>query len=64
MNLVAQVSASLFNRIKAPDVLKKALDVLGGKGGGRPDMAQGAGERPELIHEALVAVEQDLIGIL
>ena len=36
------------------EVLKGALEVLGGKGGGSPDFAQGSGE-PTRLDEALAA---------
>jgi len=39
------------------EVLKDALQVLGGKGGGSPDFAQGSGD-PSRLHEALAAARQ------
>ena len=58
VQLIAGVSNSLTATIKAPDVLKAAATVLNGKGGGRPDMAQGGGENPEQLGEALSAAEK------
>lgn len=43
ISLVAGVSKDLTARIKAGDVIKEFAGRLGGKGGGRPDMAQGGG---------------------
>ncbi len=43
ISLVAGVSKDLTNRIKAGDVIREFAGRLGGKGGGRPDMAQGGG---------------------
>jgi alanyl-tRNA synthetase len=41
--LVAGVTSDTTNRVKAGDVIKHFAGELGGKGGGRPDMAQGGG---------------------
>lgn len=49
---IASVSKNLCEKITAPDVLKAA----GGKGGGRPDMAQGGAENPAQLPEALKTV--------
>jgi len=42
--------------------LRAALDVLGGRGGGRPDRAQGAGQDPARLEEALAAAVRALGG--
>ena len=41
--LVAGVTKDLTGQFKAGDLMKQATAVVGGKGGGRPDMAQGSG---------------------
>ena len=41
--LVAGVTSDTTDRVKAGDVIKHFAGELGGKGGGRPDMAQGGG---------------------
>ena len=41
--LVAGVTQDTTDRVKAGDVIKHFAGQLGGKGGGRPDMAQGGG---------------------
>ena len=41
--LVAGVTSDTTDRVKAGDVIKHFAAALGGKGGGRPDMAQGGG---------------------
>ena len=41
--LVAGVTKDLTDRIRAGDLMKEFASRLGGKGGGRPDMAQGGG---------------------
>jgi alanyl-tRNA synthetase len=38
-----------------PALLRQALDVVGGRGGGRGNMAQGGGDRPDKVDEALAA---------
>ena len=43
ITLVAGVTSDATDRIKAGDVIKHFANQLGGKGGGRPDMAQGGG---------------------
>ncbi|HVO31669.1 MAG TPA: alanine--tRNA ligase, partial [bacterium] len=41
--LIAAVSKDLTGRVKAGDLIKALAPVVGGKGGGKPDMAQGGG---------------------
>ncbi|MGY2176125.1 alanine--tRNA ligase [Pseudomonas azotoformans] len=41
--LVAGVTKDLTGQLKAGDLMKQAAATVGGKGGGRPDMAQGGG---------------------
>jgi alanyl-tRNA synthetase len=43
VSLVAGASTAASRRLKAGDLVKYAAEQLGGKGGGRPDMARGAG---------------------
>ncbi|TVZ39784.1 alanyl-tRNA synthetase [Alteromonadaceae bacterium 2753L.S.0a.02] len=50
------VSADSTNRIKAGDILKMVAQQVGGKGGGRPDMAQGAGSEVSALPEAMASV--------
>lgn len=51
--LVAGVTQDLTARFKAGDLMKQATAVVGGKGGGRPDMAQGGGTDVARLDEAL-----------
>jgi len=51
--LVAGVTQDLTGRLKAGELMKQAAAVVGGKGGGRPDMAQGGGIEPARLDEAL-----------
>ena len=57
VNLVAGVTKDRTDRIKAGDLVKMVAEQVGGKGGGRPDMAQAGGNRPEALPQALASVE-------
>lgn len=54
--LVAGVSGAALGRLKAGDVLADVARQINGKGGGRPDMAQGGGEDGPALRAALDAV--------
>tara|TARA_R110002110_G_scaffold392133_1_gene605577 strand:+ start:12380 stop:14989 length:2610 start_codon:yes stop_codon:yes gene_type:complete len=54
--LVAGVSKDLTDRVKAGDLMREFAGRLGGKGGGRPDMAQGGGSDVAGLEAALQAV--------
>ncbi len=56
--LVAGVTSNLTGQIKAGDLLKHVTSQVGGKGGGRPDMAQGAANSIENLPSALESVYQ------
>ncbi|MBF0460038.1 MAG: alanine--tRNA ligase [Magnetococcales bacterium] len=58
VSLIAGVTADLHRRVKAGDLMGFVAPVVGGKGGGRPDMAMGGGTRPEQLTEALAAATQ------
>ncbi|MBT3196704.1 MAG: alanine--tRNA ligase [Gammaproteobacteria bacterium] len=64
--LVAGVTQDVTGRIRAGDMIRNAAPLVGGKGGGRPDMAQGGGNNPEAIPEMVSAtqiwVQQQLNG--
>jgi alanyl-tRNA synthetase len=51
--LVCTVSKSLTDRYKAGDLIRPVAQMLGGSGGGRPDMAQAGGTEVDKIDEAL-----------
>ena len=54
VTLIAGMSKVVVKKgIKAGDLIKEICPTVGGKGGGRPDMAQGGGNRPERIPEAI-----------
>jgi len=54
--LVAGVNGSALGRIKAGELVAHVAQQIGGKGGGRPDMAQGGGEDSPQVAAALAAV--------
>ncbi|ADH86582.1 alanine--tRNA ligase [Desulfurivibrio alkaliphilus] len=56
VSLLALVSKDLTDRYRAGDIVKQAAQLVGGSGGGRPDMAQAGGGDPEKIDHALAAV--------
>ena len=53
VQLAAGVSADRIERIKAGDLVSAAAQVVGGKGGGRPDFAMAGGTLPGQIDQAL-----------
>jgi alanyl-tRNA synthetase len=55
--LIAGVTADLVGRFKAGDIIRDLAPLVGGKGGGRADMAQGGGTDPAGIPQALAALE-------
>ena len=54
--LVAGVSGSALGKVKAGDLLSHVARLVNGKGGGRPDLAQGGGEDGPALVAALAAV--------
>ncbi|SDW54334.1 alanine--tRNA ligase [Marinobacter mobilis] len=56
VTLVAGVTKSATSKVKAGDLMKHLTAQVGGKGGGRPDMAQGGGTEPEKLPAALQGV--------
>ncbi|HCE39621.1 MAG TPA: alanine--tRNA ligase, partial [Alcanivorax sp.] len=55
--LVAGVTQDLTDRVKAGDLMKHVAEQVGGKGGGRPDMAQGGGSDAAALPAALDGVQ-------
>ncbi|MCC2592972.1 alanine--tRNA ligase [Tessaracoccus sp. OS52] len=62
--LVATNDAARDLGLKAGRLISVASEALGGKGGGRDDMAQGGGTRPEAADAALSAVERAIADAL
>jgi alanyl-tRNA synthetase len=57
VNLIAGVTKDLTDRCRAGDLVKLAAEQVGGKGGGRPDMAQAGGSDPGGVPKALDLVK-------
>jgi len=57
VNLIAGVTKDLTDKCKAGDLVRMAAEKVGGKGGGRPDMAQAGGSDPAGVEAALALVE-------
>jgi alanyl-tRNA synthetase len=53
VSLIAGVTKDLIGRFKAGDLIKAVAEEVGGRGGGRPDMAQAGGNDPAGIPAAL-----------
>jgi alanyl-tRNA synthetase len=58
VSIVAGVTRDQTNRIKAGELVNAVAGQVGGKGGGRPDMAQAGGNQPENLDAALKSVAQ------
>ncbi|WP_334012834.1 alanine--tRNA ligase [Alteromonas sp. S167] len=56
VNLIAGVTKNLTSKVKAGELVNFVASQVGGKGGGRPDMAQAGGDKPESLPAALDSV--------
>ena len=57
VSLCAGVSKALTGKVKAGDLVKFAAEQVGGKGGGRPDLAQAGGTDADKLPETLSSIE-------
>lgn len=57
VSLIAGVTKDLIGQVKSGELVNVAAQEVGGKGGGRPDMAQAGGSQPENIDAALTAAQ-------
>ncbi|HZH56455.1 alanine--tRNA ligase [Yanghanlia caeni] len=57
ISLVAGVTPDLVDRVKAGELVGMVAAQVGGKGGGRPDMAMGGGTNVEALPQAIASVE-------
>ncbi len=53
--LIVRVSDDLTAKVKAGNIIREIAPIVGGKGGGKPDMAEGGGTEPEKLSEAIDA---------
>ncbi|MEU5051201.1 alanine--tRNA ligase [Streptomyces sp. NPDC021096] len=58
LTVIATNEAARERGLKAGDLVRTAAKTLGGGGGGKPDVAQGGGQNPEAVDEAMAAVER------
>jgi alanyl-tRNA synthetase len=58
--LLCMVTEDLAGRYHAGNIIKEIAPIVGGSGGGRPDMAQAGGSQPENLSEALKKLEDIL----
>ena len=62
VSLIAGVTPDLVTKIKAGELVNMVAQQVGGKGGGRPDMAMAGGTLPENLPAALASVSEWLKG--
>ncbi|HSL55655.1 MAG TPA: alanine--tRNA ligase, partial [Pyrinomonadaceae bacterium] len=53
VSLIVRTSADLTGKVPAGQVIKELAPIIGGRGGGKADMAEGGGNQPENLHLAL-----------
>ena len=54
-SIIVRVSSDLTGRVKAGNVIKEIVPIVGGRGGGKADMAEGGGNLPDKLPEAIDA---------
>lgn len=57
LTVIATNEAARERGLKAGELVRAAAKTLGGGGGGKPDVAQGGGQHPEAVDEAIAAVQ-------
>ncbi|MBI3118357.1 MAG: alanine--tRNA ligase, partial [Candidatus Hydrogenedentes bacterium] len=63
-SLCVGVTKDLTARVRAGDIVKQLAPIVGGGGGGRPDMAQAGGKNPERLPDAIEQAPEVLITLL
>ncbi|MGY8898019.1 MAG: alanine--tRNA ligase [Paraglaciecola sp.] len=58
VSLIAGVTKDLTQKVKAGELVNFVAQQVGGKGGGRPDMAQAGGSQPENLDSAIASVNE------
>ena len=64
ISIVAGVSDDLVGKCKAGDIIKSLSAALGGKGGGKPQFAQGGGSDVGALGDSLEQAKSDLLSQL
>jgi alanyl-tRNA synthetase len=65
VGIIVRVSDDLTDKVKAGEVIREIAPIVGGRGGGKPDMAEGGGTEPEKLAEAIdasYAVIEKMLG--
>jgi len=52
-HIVVRVTKDISKTYNAGEIIKRIVEMVGGRGGGRPDLAQGGGTKPENLEKAL-----------
>jgi len=63
-NLLVRVTGGLEKRLPAGKIIQPLAEKVGGRGGGKPDMAQAGGNAPENLREALDFAPQVVANLL
>jgi alanyl-tRNA synthetase len=64
VTLIAAVSKALHANLKAGELVSSIAQAIGGKGGGRPDVAQAGGSDVDALPVALAAAKDSIISKL
>jgi hypothetical protein len=56
--LICAVTNDLTKHYNAGKIIKEMSEIVGGRGGGRPDMAQGGGNNPQKLAQALESIKE------
>jgi alanyl-tRNA synthetase len=64
VTLLTAVTKDLLARVNANTLINKLAPIVGGKGGGKPDLAQAGGKDPEKLNEAIDHAPQALREVL
>jgi len=53
VSLIVRTSSDLTSKVPAGQVIKELAPIVGGRGGGKADMAEGGGNQPDKLADAL-----------
>jgi alanyl-tRNA synthetase len=57
-HLLVSVTKDLTDRIKAGDIIRQLAPIIGGSGGGKPELAQAGGSEPDKLPEAIAKASE------
>jgi alanyl-tRNA synthetase len=63
VSLVASVPKQLISQVEAGKLIQQIAPIVGGKGGGRPENARGAGKDPTKVDDALAEARKTLAAL-